>query len=138
MSYTTADIPKKLLGRLKGDVPPHYFSGDGLTGAPDYWPPLIWNKAPDDMRPAGLIHDFAYSVGGCRRERLEADENFYHNLVACGMPPFWAGAFYRRVRLWGVAHFTWHKSCRPNRLLAYAAAFVGRWMIPLPKVRSPQ
>lgn len=126
---TRDDIPLSTLSRLRGPLPPRGFTGDGCSCAPDRWPPCTKQY---DLRPACLFHDWAYRRGGDRRARQRADADFYRNLQACGMGPFWAGVYYRRVRLWGLRHFRWAPGQRPHGLWIWIGNFLGRYLMPVP------
>lgn len=93
-----------------GPFPENGFESDGLTGCPDY-------ILGCDLRPAGHWHDYAYTIGGDEMDRERADRDFLVNLGICGLANTgskvaaakWAAAkaIYRRVRFWGIRHFTY-------------------------------
>lgn len=131
-------IPPSLVRRLHGPAPPPGFECDGLTMAPDSWPPWWWPFGEHvDLTPAGVWHDASYRLGGTRRDRRRADARFYYNLQLCGQPDGWAGAFYRRVRLWGIPHFHWDEGEEPSAVSAGLAAFASRYSIPSPAELVP-
>jgi hypothetical protein len=100
------DLPRELLHRMElGGTIPHWFEFDGCTLAPD-------ELAEVDLRPACCVHDWEYDCIRrdwrsrsraflLERERREADQRLYRNMLACGASRFIAGIYYRRVRLWG-------------------------------------
>lgn len=123
--------PAARLG-LAGQVPPADFQFDGCSCAPDH-------IAGIDLRPACMLHDWAYARLRFRhhetgrrmeRERAVADARFLANLVRCGLgddvlirfPSLFvpggrritgrkvAGVYYRRVRLWGARAIGWRLS----------------------------
>lgn len=131
-------IAPDLVARLLGPAPPPGFRCDGLTMAPDSWPPWWWSaSARVDLTPAGVWHDAAYRLGGSRRDRLRADARFYYNLVHLGLSEGWAGVYYRRVRLWGLPHFGWAPGEEPSALTAGVAALLHRYRIPSPAALAP-
>lgn len=96
-----ADLPKKLLDQMEGPRPPDDFISDGLTNAPDF-------VGGVDCRPAGHFHDYRYWLIGSEIEREAGDYEFFRNLRTCGLSKFLAGVEFRRVRLLGIDHFSYH------------------------------
>lgn len=95
-------------GSFRGLRPPHGFTCDGCTLAPDTAP----NGA--DLREACRWHDFAYSIGTDETNRRTADRDFRHNLRRSGCPRWLAGFYYRRVRFWGVMFYPYDPGRRPG------------------------
>lgn len=104
---TNADLPESLLCKMEGFKPIETFVSNGCSNSPDEFGGV-------DIRPACHFHDWAYHIGGCKKDRKQADQAFYRNLRACDLSKFWAGIYYRRVRLFGVGPFSWHKGKVPK------------------------
>ena len=98
---TITDLPPELVEKMVGPVPPEDFDSDGATCAPDYIGGV-------NCLPAALFHDFAYQQGGGKEDLELADYRLYQNLRSCGLSRWWAGVYFRRVRLLGGRFFRWH------------------------------
>ncbi len=107
---TNADLPEPLLDKMEGGKPIDTFVSNGCSYSPDEFGGVV-------ISPACHFHDWAYEIGGCQKDRKRADQAFYRNLRACDLSRRKAGVYYRRVRLWGVNSFSWHKGKKPRNEL---------------------
>jgi len=114
------DLPAYILGLMEGPVPPSGYACDGCTFSPDVLGGM-------DCRPACFYHDFAYKLGGGKRERLRADRTFYRNLRRCDVPRSLATLYFFEVRTWGNTAFTWTTEPRPRFWRAFLETFFTRW-----------
>ena len=123
---------------------------NGCTASPDFdvlgLAVALWRRSQGenvkieavDFGAACHWHDWHYTQGGDAAARLLADARLYRNLVALGACPVTAGAYYRRVRLWGGSHFTWRP--RPRGRLVALVALVGNLFaryLPVPPAPAP-
>ncbi|WP_298860530.1 hypothetical protein [uncultured Gimesia sp.] len=118
---TNADLPESLLNKMEGFKPMDTFKSNGCSYSPDEFGGV-------DIRPACHFHDWAYQLGGCKKDRKRADQALYRNLRACDLPRLWAGIYYRRVRLFGVGAFSWHKGKVPKNPWHYFWLFWERYI----------
>lgn len=116
-----ADLPKSLFEKMEGFKPIETFESNGCSYAPDEFGGV-------DLRPACHFHDWAYYIGGCKKDRKRADQQLYRNLRACDLGKFMAGIYYRRVRLFGVAAFNWHSGKVPKNPYHYLLLFLDRYV----------
>lgn len=133
------EIPGELRAKLLGPEPDPGFACDGCSASPDHWPPwwLPFGGETVSLLPPCCYHDWAYALGDTREDRRAADARFYWNLTACGLSGWWAGVYYRRVRLWGLPHFAWAKGHEPNAWTQSAVNLVRRYGIPNPATLVP-
>lgn len=94
------DLDETLITVMVGPVPPEDFCSDGCTG-------ILDTILMVDRRSACHWHDWSYTLGGCKADRLKADRRFYRNCRACGVWWVMAVVIYLGVRLFGGRHFAW-------------------------------
>ncbi len=97
---TNDNLPGSLFCLMEGAIPPAIFMSDGCSCSPDHIGGV-------DLRPACHFHDYAYLLGGNKKNRLQADDALFRNLMKCGLSRWKSNLYYRRVRLWGVQYFNW-------------------------------
>lgn len=96
--------------------PPSWKSemGDGCSGVLDF-----------NAGPACNIHDERYHYGGGVDEKLQADDEFYMNLMALGFPWTWGWA---KVRYDGVRKLTYsYPPGHPMRNSIFARVEAFNW-----------
>lgn len=93
---------RSVLDTLEGgkDVP-NLFVCNGNTFVKD-----TFKRLGFDTTAAGIIHDWRFSQGGDWRAFRHANDEYRRNLIALGMPPFWARVRWAGVSC-GVLHFNW-------------------------------
>lgn len=121
VEITTTDLPLLLVENMEGPKPPDYFVSNGCSYSPDRWGGV-------DIRAACHWHDYAYQIGGCKKDRQLADSSFYRNLRRCDLGKFIANIYYRRVRLFGVAAFNWAEGKVPLNPWHYFLLFFERYI----------
>jgi len=126
-------IGSEVFRELKGLKPGLGFECDGCTMSPD-------SLFGVDIRPACLLHDYAYLIGGNEADRLQADRNLRDNIKTCvAMSParrawlapvyaYAAGVYFRRCRFFGVKFFGYVRPrSRSEQLLGSVVCFVSRY-----------
>jgi len=119
--FTNDDLPEVLLSKMEGFKPIETFESNGCSCSPDEFGGV-------DLRPACHYHDWAYHLGGCEIDRKRADQELFRNLMVCGLSKFMANFYYRRVRLWGVKAFSWHKGKVPKNPWHWVLLFWKRYI----------
>ncbi len=116
---TNDTLPLSLFCLMEGAIPPIEFESNGCSCSPDHIGGV-------DLRPACHFHDYAYSIGGTRNDRLQADDIFFRNLMRSGLSRLKANFYYRRVRFWGVQYFNWQEQSPSlwERLLLFFSRYL--------------
>lgn len=118
---TILDLPEHLMARMVGPYPPVEFVSNGCTCSPDEVDGV-------DLRPSCHWHDFRYSIPGTEDDRRQADKDFRWNLMQCGASRRLAGVYYRRVRWFGVDHWTYSDDSKPTGFWAKLKLLLDRYV----------
>lgn len=125
-TVTRLDCPPYHAALMEGPAPPNDYEANGCGGAKiDLVPDSI---GPIQLRAPCVWHDYAYSEGGGKRERFDADCYFFRNLRRVGLPRLLSLLYFAEVRLWGHRYFTWTTEPRPKFLAAFFESFFSRFV----------